>query len=251
MSSLSVFDFEDHPVRFVGTPDAPEWVAADICGVLGVKNVSDAIERLEDYQKGSVVINDISSSTRKTISVLTVKEAGLYALIFTSRKDAAKRFQRWVFEEVLPSIRKNGYYIGKRSYVNFHQARISGKYSRRSLTDAIKGYIERHPELSENWKKWIYKNVTDALYQQTHHSQARKLVELIGCGKEHLRDALSLDELVVISSIEDTAIRLIDQDVEPQAAIVQSAQRVLAVGLFSDRYKLLTNKSTTTNHDHH
>jgi hypothetical protein len=42
--------------------------------------------------------------------MLTVTEAGLYALVFKSRKDNAKRFQKWVIAEVLPAIRKHGYY---------------------------------------------------------------------------------------------------------------------------------------------
>lgn len=40
-----------------------------------------------------------------------VNEPGLYQLIFGSKLEAAERFQRWAFEEVLPSIRKNGFYV--------------------------------------------------------------------------------------------------------------------------------------------
>jgi len=46
--------------------------------------------------------------------VTTVFEAGLYALIFSSRKETASKFQRWVFEEVLPSIRATGSYYQHR-----------------------------------------------------------------------------------------------------------------------------------------
>jgi len=42
--------------------------------------------------------------------MLVVNEAGLYRLVFKSRKPEAKRFQTWVFNEVLPSIRKYGFY---------------------------------------------------------------------------------------------------------------------------------------------
>lgn len=42
--------------------------------------------------------------------VLTVTEPGLYRLIFKSRKEVAKRFQRWIFHEVIPSIRKTSSY---------------------------------------------------------------------------------------------------------------------------------------------
>lgn len=232
--SLSVFDFENHDVRFVGTWDAPEWIAQDVCGILGIKNISDAVGRLRPNQKG-VVITDTLGGQQE---MLTVKESGLYALIFKSRKTVAERFQDWVFEEVLPSIRKNGYYVSPDQHQSFQQARVSGKFSRRSLTDAIQSYVKRHPELSDNAKRWIYKNVTDSLYRQVYDKQAKKLVELIGCDKGHLRDNLNLDELVVISSIEDTAIRLIDNDCEPQEAMVQAASRVMAIGLFSDRHAL-------------
>lgn len=233
--TLSVFDFENKPVRFVGTAEAPEWVAQDVGDILGLKNIRQNLASMEDYQKGVCTVYTPGGEQE----MLTVKEPGLYALIFTSRKDAAKRFQRWVFEEVLPSIRKTGYYISDAQRQRHSQARMSGKYSRRSLTDAIKGYIDNHPEMSESARQWLYKNATDALYRQTHGKQAKALVKFIGCDKSELRDHLSMDELVVISSIEDTAVRLIDSGVEPQQAILGAASRVMAIGLFSERYAAL------------
>jgi prophage antirepressor-like protein len=100
------FCFEGHNVRFVGTSDKPEWVAKDVCKCLLIKNVSDALSDLEPQDKG-IVLNDTPSGQQE---MLTVTESGLYALIFKSRKPEAKRFKRWVFEEVLPSIRKTGSY---------------------------------------------------------------------------------------------------------------------------------------------
>lgn len=64
--------------------------------------------------------------------VLVVNEPGLYRLIFSSRKPEAKKFQRWVYHEVLPSIRKYGYYVaphqqiisieGEKEFENFKAA---------------------------------------------------------------------------------------------------------------------------------
>ena len=110
--SLSVFDFEEYEVRIAGTADKPEWVASDVCTVLGISKYRDAISRLDDYQRGSVVVDTLGGKQR----MATVTESGLYALIFTSRKDEAKRFQRWVFEEVLPRIRKTGSYGQKTTH---------------------------------------------------------------------------------------------------------------------------------------
>ncbi len=114
------------------------------------------------------------------------------------------------------------------------QSRTSGKYSRRDLTDAIKAYCDRHPEMSANARKWIYKNATDRIYLQTHGRQAKKLVEVIGCDKQHLRDNLTRQELTALLSVEDTAIRLVDdEDMHPTEAIVSATERVLVVGRFA------------------
>jgi prophage antirepressor-like protein len=43
MSDLSIFVFESIEVRFVGTPEKPEWVAADVCAILEIKNPSDKV----------------------------------------------------------------------------------------------------------------------------------------------------------------------------------------------------------------
>lgn len=104
---LQLFDFEGTEVRFVGTFEKPEWIAKDVCGCLGLSNVSEAMKGLEDGDIGEISIPDNTGRTQKYI---TVFESGLYSLIFKSRKEEAKRFKRWTFEEVLPSIRKTGAY---------------------------------------------------------------------------------------------------------------------------------------------
>ncbi len=104
--TISVFEFDGQQVRIVGTADEPQWVAADVCEVLGIKDPSDAVEPLKDYQKGKAIIPTLGGNQE----MLTVTEPGLYALVFKSRKPEAEEFQRWVFQEVLPSIRKTGSY---------------------------------------------------------------------------------------------------------------------------------------------
>lgn len=99
--------FEGQEVRVVGTPDEPWFVASDVCAVLELSNVSQAVSRLESWMKDDITTNDVIGREQ---SMLTVNEPGLYALVFTSRKPEAKAFQRWVFSEVLPSIRKTGQY---------------------------------------------------------------------------------------------------------------------------------------------
>jgi prophage antirepressor-like protein len=108
MSNLSVFAFEEKEVRFVGTAEKPQWVASDVCNCLEIRvsGVSEAIASLEDDEKGNANVVTLGGEQE----MLTVTEPGLYRLIFKSRKPVAKRFQRWVFHEVLPAIRKTGSY---------------------------------------------------------------------------------------------------------------------------------------------
>lgn len=99
-------DFEGQKVRFVGTADKPAWVAQDVCDVLGIVNSRDAIADFDADEKG--VATSYTLGGRQSLAM--VYEAGLYKLIFKSRKAEAKRFQKWVMGEVLPSIRKHGVY---------------------------------------------------------------------------------------------------------------------------------------------
>jgi hypothetical protein len=106
MSQLQNFLFENQEVRFVGTADDPEWLAVDVCKVLELGNPSQALSDFDEDEKG-ITTSDTLGGLQ---GMLTVTEPGLYKLIFKSRKPVAKRFQKWVFSEVLPSLRKTGTY---------------------------------------------------------------------------------------------------------------------------------------------
>ena len=107
-------------------------------------------------------------------------------------------------------------------------ARLGGKQTRRRLTDAIKAYIERHPELSENNRKWLYVNASQRVTLVVFGRKAKKLAEDLGVAPDSLRDALTPDELLLLQEVEDTAVRLIDiQDMHPDEAIAICAERLL------------------------
>ncbi|MEH2422853.1 MAG: BRO family protein [Nostoc sp.] len=106
MSNLSVFSFESHNIRFVGTADEPWWVAADICKVLDIQNPTQAMDKLDSDEKAMLNIGQKG----KVVTVNTVNESGLYSLVLTSRKPQAKRFKKWLTSEVIPAIRKTGSY---------------------------------------------------------------------------------------------------------------------------------------------
>lgn len=108
MSAIAIFSFENNQVRTLGTAEAPLFIAVDVASALGFKDKTNAIKQhvdLEDLTK-----QEITDSMGRKQTVNCVNESGLYALIFGSKLESAKRFKRWVTSEVLPAIRKQGRY---------------------------------------------------------------------------------------------------------------------------------------------
>ena len=107
MMNLTTFSFNQVNVRTVTDEQGNPWfLAADVCKVLEIRNNSEAISRLDDDEKADITTNNTSSNgvTQKR-NMTIVNESGLYSLILTSRKPAAKQFKKWLTSEVLPSIR--------------------------------------------------------------------------------------------------------------------------------------------------
>lgn len=123
MPAIQIHSFRGHSVRIaVANPEAPEWVAADVCDALEIKQATRAIEGLDEDEKGVSTIHTPGGPQE----MLTVTEAGLYKLILRSRKPAAKDFTRWVAHEVLPSIRRTGAYVHTAPQAPVDLAAIAG-----------------------------------------------------------------------------------------------------------------------------
>lgn len=94
-------------VRSIMVKGEPLFVAKDICDVLGISNSRDAMNRLDEDEKAMSVLP--TQFGKKSMNM--VNESGLYNLIFQSRKPEARAFRKWVTQEVLPNIRKYGFYM--------------------------------------------------------------------------------------------------------------------------------------------
>lgn len=106
MNQIVPFDFEEQAVRTVMQGDEPWFVAADVCRILEIGNTAQALSRLDDDEKGIITSDTLGGAQKLSI----ISESGLYALVFTSRKEEAKRFRKWVTGEVLPALRRSGAY---------------------------------------------------------------------------------------------------------------------------------------------
>lgn len=113
ITSIMTFPLTGAVVRMVGTAERPEWIAQDVADALGIKNVRQNLDKFRESERGVCTVYGCSvgvAGSRDTQTMLTVTEPGLYRLIFLSRKPEAEKFQSWVFDEVLPTIRRHGCY---------------------------------------------------------------------------------------------------------------------------------------------
>ena len=168
----------------------PWFLAGDVCRALGIKNSRDAVNDITKKLRAAglkgVGTNDTLISTAGGKQKATIiNEQYLYELVFNSRKQKAVLFRAWVTGEVLPALRKHGYY------------RMEGKMLRRAETDAIKEYIEYAKESGSDNADKYYMTIT-------------KVTNSIMGIEPAKRDSLSVEQLKqlgVIETIIDLALR--------------------------------------------
>ena len=108
MSNIINFNFETHQVRTATNGDDVYFCLADVASILEIQNHKQMVQKQLD-PKGVIKIDTTDSLKRKQ-SVTFINEPNLYRVIFRSNKKEAVKFQNWVFDEVLPTIRKTGSY---------------------------------------------------------------------------------------------------------------------------------------------
>lgn len=108
MNKLQIFNNEEFgQVRILTINNEPWFVGKDVAIALGYKDTADALKKHVEYEDKLTRHFADSGQKRK---MYIINESGLYALIFGSKLESAKRFKRWVTSEVLPAIRKTGGY---------------------------------------------------------------------------------------------------------------------------------------------
>ena len=121
MDELKIFESEEFVQLSVIVKNNKEYIEAiEVATILGYSNPRDAINRHCD--KDGVVFSDVrvvtgikkdNSQDFKVVTKKFIDEGNLYRLIIKSKLPSAKRFEKWVMDYVLPSIRKHGAYMSK------------------------------------------------------------------------------------------------------------------------------------------
>ena len=105
---MQVFTWKESSIRIrIESIHGNLWfVAKDLCDYLELNDVRRAVGPLDDDEK---LTGEILQSGQMR-SMWLVNESGMYALIIRSRKPGARKFRKWITNEVIPSIRKTGRY---------------------------------------------------------------------------------------------------------------------------------------------
>ena len=152
-TSMEIFKNEEFgSVRVVVIDNDPWFVGRDVAAALGYANTKDALGKHVEAEDKRIIQRSSGATFEIPSRGLTIiNESGLYSLMLSCRLASGKSFKRWITAEVLPTIRKNGFYI----------------------TDPLLQQFARDPDFAHS--------VVDALYEQTDRvvQQARYIKDFV------------------------------------------------------------------------
>ncbi len=138
-------------IRMGGTKDDPDVCIADLCRVLGNKNIPQAVrDWISALRKKDVIFRDnvleIPGRGRPTsYEKYYSKEPGVYRIMLGSRAENAETFQDWVTDDVLPCIRKHGCYPASTDLVKPHLLVWSQRIEQ-NILDFRRAILAKHPD---------------------------------------------------------------------------------------------------------
>ena len=110
MSNIQLFNYGANPIRTVLIDGEVWFVAKDVCDILELGNITEALRDLDNDEKGFFRITEGTSPKGGNPNMVIINEPAIYGLVFKSRKPEAKAFSRWVKHDVLPQIHQTGGY---------------------------------------------------------------------------------------------------------------------------------------------
>lgn len=173
--SLQVFYNENDNVSIrTELKDGEPWfVAKDIALALNIAWTGHTLDRIPEGWKGAVSFTTPSSGTRGggEQSLVVINESAMYKLAFRSNKPEADRFVNWIAGEVLPSIRRTGFYSS--SFRQSEDGTLRGEFASRKLP------LPKHRPFFENWKGCVQPHLS--------YVEAYEVAKKLGVSYSHVR----------------------------------------------------------------
>ena len=104
-----IFQYQGRTLRTLQLQGESWFVAVDVCKLIGLSQVTRAVQRLDPDEVRLIKVTH-PKYPGQSITVNAVNEAGLNQLILSGNKPVAKTFHRWLTHEVIPALRRSGYY---------------------------------------------------------------------------------------------------------------------------------------------
>jgi len=171
MNELQLFNFENNQLRTLLINDEPWFVGKDVAEILGYSNPRDALSKHVDSEdKNSVAIHD---GNKGNPNLTIINESGVYALVFGSKLQSAKKFKHWVTSEVLPTLRKTGSYA---------TPQLTGEELMAKALVEAKSVLERqNKQIIEMKPKALFADTVAASDSSILVGQEAKLISQSGC----------------------------------------------------------------------
>lgn len=171
MNELKQFNFENNQVRTLLINDDPWFVGKDVAEILGYSNPRDALSKHVDSEdKNSVAIHD---GNKGNPNLTIINESGVYALVFSSKLQSAKKFKHWVTSDVLPTLRKTGSYA---------TPQLTGEELMAKALIEAKSVLERqNKQIIEMKPKALFADTVAASDSSILVGQEAKLISQSGC----------------------------------------------------------------------
>lgn len=147
-NNIEIFKNEEFgEIRTIEVDDKVLFCGKDVAEALGYTNPNKAIN--DHCKEDGVTIRSLIDSLGRNQDAKFITEGNVYRLIARSKLPAAEKFERWLFDEVVPSIRKHGGYIAGQETLSDEQLLA------KALLVAQNKIAEREAQLQEAKAKII------------------------------------------------------------------------------------------------
>ena len=199
-NGLMNFDFNNNSVRIINFNDEIFFVASDVAKGLGYSRPNDAVsvhckkaKSLIDIDTSKYCIQQNQQLSELDQKTKLIPESDVYRLVMRSKLESAEKFQDWVMEEVLPSIRKTGKYSIDQttlptSYLDALKALVVSEEQKLLLEDKVK---EDAPKVE----------FAEAVNETDDLITISDLAKLLGTGEHRLFTCLRQDGYLGYSGI--------------------------------------------------
>ena len=148
--------------------DNEVWVCAkDVCDILEIKNVTQAVQRLDEDERSMFNIGRQGNTN-------FINESGLYALIVRSDKKEAKPFRKWITSEVIPAIRKTGSYSKPMSVQDVLIATLEEQKKMVHRIEIVENKVDNEIRIDQSEQRKLQKAINIRVYQRLDVINAEK-----------------------------------------------------------------------------